>query len=172
MWEKNFLSEKKSFTRVENIPPGRKILCLIFRCRENPGEWILLYRASLSSLQEEIKISLIFLVWKYLHGTFNTFVLVKNRDCVSISFFCRGCSCQWSWSQTLTKPNQKSFKAKPKFPEIENSECFLLQVKIWFQNHRYKHKRQAKEKAMTETPGGSGSSPRRWDLHAVWSKVA
>ena len=24
----------------------------------------------------------------------------------SISLFCRGCSCQWSWSQTLTKPNQ------------------------------------------------------------------
>lgn len=27
---------------------------------------------------------------------------------------------------------------------------FLLQVKIWFQNHRYKCKRQAKEKAMAE----------------------
>lgn len=26
----------------------------------------------------------------------------------------------------------------------------LLQVKIWFQNHRYKCKRQAKEKAMAE----------------------
>jgi len=30
--------------------------------------------------------------------------------------------------------------------------CFIyvLQVKIWFQNHRYKCKRQAKEKAMAE----------------------
>lgn len=27
---------------------------------------------------------------------------------------------------------------------------FFLQVKIWFQNHRYKCKRQAKEKAMAE----------------------
>lgn len=27
---------------------------------------------------------------------------------------------------------------------------FLFQVKIWFQNHRYKCKRQAKEKAMAE----------------------
>jgi len=26
----------------------------------------------------------------------------------------------------------------------------FLQVKIWFQNHRYKCKRQAKEKAMAE----------------------
>lgn len=26
----------------------------------------------------------------------------------------------------------------------------VLQVKIWFQNHRYKCKRQAKEKAMAE----------------------
>lgn len=26
----------------------------------------------------------------------------------------------------------------------------LFQVKIWFQNHRYKCKRQAKEKAMAE----------------------
>lgn len=26
----------------------------------------------------------------------------------------------------------------------------ILQVKIWFQNHRYKCKRQAKEKAMAE----------------------
>ena len=33
-------------------------------------------------------------------------------------------------------------------------------MKIWFQNHRYKHKRQAKEKAMTETSNPS-SSPRR-----------
>ncbi len=33
-----------------------------------------------------------------------------------------------------------------------------FQVKIWFQNHRYKCKRQAKEKLMTE-PGGT--SPRR-----------
>ena len=31
-------------------------------------------------------------------------------------------------------------------------------MKIWFQNHRYKHKRQAKEKAMTEP---SPASPRR-----------
>ena len=30
-------------------------------------------------------------------------------------------------------------------------------MKIWFQNHRYKHKRQAKEKAMTD----NGNSPRR-----------
>lgn len=31
-------------------------------------------------------------------------------------------------------------------------ECliYVLQVKIWFQNHRYKCKRQAKEKAMAE----------------------
>ena len=34
---------------------------------------------------------------------------------------------------------------------------FTFQVKIWFQNHRYKQKRQAKEKAMTEP----SSSPRR-----------
>lgn len=34
----------------------------------------------------------------------------------------------------------------------------IFQVKIWFQNHRYKCKRQAKEKLMTE-PGGT--SPRR-----------
>ena len=27
---------------------------------------------------------------------------------------------------------------------------FFFQVKIWFQNHRYKYKRQAKEKSMTE----------------------
>lgn len=27
---------------------------------------------------------------------------------------------------------------------------YFLQVKIWFQNHRYKCKRQAKEKAMAE----------------------
>ena len=32
-----------------------------------------------------------------------------------------------------------------------------FQVKIWFQNHRYKFKRQAKEKAMSEQAG----SPRR-----------
>ena len=32
-------------------------------------------------------------------------------------------------------------------------------MKIWFQNHRYKQKRQAKEKAMTES--GPSSSPRR-----------
>lgn len=33
----------------------------------------------------------------------------------------------------------------------------VLQVKIWFQNHRYKCKRQAKEKAMSET-SSSGNS--------------
>ena len=30
-----------------------------------------------------------------------------------------------------------------------------LQVKIWFQNHRYKYKRQAKEKAMSESSPSS-----------------
>lgn len=37
--------------------------------------------------------------------------------------------------------------------QITNSTPTLplsLQVKIWFQNHRYKCKRQAKEKAMAE----------------------
>lgn len=33
---------------------------------------------------------------------------------------------------------------------IDFNEYPLLQVKIWFQNHRYKCKRQAKEKAMAE----------------------
>jgi len=46
-------------------------------------------------------------------------------------------------------------------PEREHLASLIhlspTQVKIWFQNHRYEHKRQAKEKAMTETPG----SPRR-----------
>lgn len=32
----------------------------------------------------------------------------------------------------------------------ENMSNFVFQVKIWFQNHRYKCKRQAKEKAMAE----------------------
>ena len=31
----------------------------------------------------------------------------------------------------------------------------VLQVKIWFQNHRYKYKRQAKEKAMSESSPNS-----------------
>lgn len=36
--------------------------------------------------------------------------------------------------------------------------CFVhKKVKIWFQNHRYKCKRQAKEKAMSESPGSTGS---------------
>ncbi|XP_047735739.1 homeobox protein Nkx-2.1-like [Hyalella azteca] len=37
------------------------------------------------------------------------------------------------------------------------------QVKIWFQNHRYKMKRAAKEKAMAEQPSGNSAttSPRR-----------
>ena len=30
-----------------------------------------------------------------------------------------------------------------------------FQVKIWFQNHRYKYKRQAKEKAMAEQPSSN-----------------
>merc|ERR1719225_2473503 len=50
-------------------------------------------------------------------------------------------------------------------PEREHLASLIhlspTQVKIWFQNHRYGHKRQAKEKAMTETSGGAGSSPRR-----------
>jgi len=49
-------------------------------------------------------------------------------------------------------------------PEREHLASLIhltpTQVKIWFQNHRYKHKRQAKEKAMTET-SNPGSSPRR-----------
>merc|ERR1719225_271661 len=48
-------------------------------------------------------------------------------------------------------------------PEREHLASLIhlspTQVKIWFQNHRYKHKRQAKEKAMTES--GPSSSPRR-----------
>jgi len=47
-------------------------------------------------------------------------------------------------------------------PEREHLASLIhlspTQVKIWFQNHRYKHKRQAKEKAMTEP---SPASPRR-----------
>nr|XP_040565138.1 homeobox protein Nkx-2.1-like [Lepeophtheirus salmonis] len=39
-------------------------------------------------------------------------------------------------------------------PEREHLASLIhltpTQVKIWFQNHRYKHKRQAKEKAMSE----------------------
>ena len=38
-----------------------------------------------------------------------------------------------------------------------NLFCPKLKVKIWFQNHRYKCKRQAKEKAMSESPGSTGS---------------
>ncbi|OXA60401.1 homeobox protein Nkx-2.1 [Folsomia candida] len=49
-------------------------------------------------------------------------------------------------------------------PEREHLASLIhltpTQVKIWFQNHRYKCKRQAKEKAMAET-NHSQSSPRR-----------
>ena len=31
----------------------------------------------------------------------------------------------------------------------------FLQLKVWFQNHRYKYKRQAKEKSMTESSPNS-----------------
>jgi hypothetical protein len=47
----------------------------------------------------------------------------------------------------------------------------LLQVKIWFQNHRYKCKRQAKEKAMAEqnqhnqVSAGLILSQQKWDVH-------
>lgn len=34
--------------------------------------------------------------------------------------------------------------------ECKMMNFFHFQVKIWFQNHRYKCKRQAKEKAMAE----------------------
>lgn len=33
---------------------------------------------------------------------------------------------------------------------LNNLHNVFFQVKIWFQNHRYKCKRQAKEKAMAE----------------------
>merc|ERR1712223_1553657 len=53
-------------------------------------------------------------------------------------------------------------------PEREHLASLIhltpTQVKIWFQNHRYKYKRQAKEKSMTEhSPSSqpSQSSPRR-----------
>nr|XP_045605014.1 homeobox protein Nkx-2.1-like [Procambarus clarkii] len=53
-------------------------------------------------------------------------------------------------------------------PEIEQLAALIhltpTQVKIWFQNHRYKMKRAAKEKAMSEqTPSSnqSATSPRR-----------
>jgi len=53
-------------------------------------------------------------------------------------------------------------------PEREHLASLIhltpTQVKIWFQNHRYKYKRQAKEKAMSESSPNSQtsqSSPRR-----------
>ncbi|TRY71857.1 hypothetical protein TCAL_03158 [Tigriopus californicus] len=51
-------------------------------------------------------------------------------------------------------------------PEREHLASLIhltpTQVKIWFQNHRYKYKRQAKEKAMSEQSTDSNvSSPRR-----------
>ncbi|CAL8090200.1 unnamed protein product [Orchesella dallaii] len=50
-------------------------------------------------------------------------------------------------------------------PEREHLASLIhltpTQVKIWFQNHRYKCKRQAKEKAMAEQSSQSQSSPRR-----------
>merc|ERR1712223_1069041 len=53
-------------------------------------------------------------------------------------------------------------------PEREHLASLIhltpTQVKIWFQNHRYKYKRQAKEKAMSESSPNSQTSqnsPRR-----------
>uniref|UniRef100_T1JDL6 Homeobox protein ceh-24 n=1 Tax=Strigamia maritima TaxID=126957 RepID=T1JDL6_STRMM len=50
-------------------------------------------------------------------------------------------------------------------PEREHLASLIhltpTQVKIWFQNHRYKCKRQAKEKAMAEQNAQNQSSPRR-----------
>jgi hypothetical protein len=44
-------------------------------------------------------------------------------------------------------------------PEREHLASLIhlspTQVKIWFQNHRYKHKRQAKEKAMSDHPSNT-----------------
>lgn len=46
----------------------------------------------------------------------------------------------------------------------------LLQVKIWFQNHRYKCKRQAKEKAMAEQ--NQHNQVIRTYIHNVLLKIA
>ncbi|XP_074596940.1 thyroid transcription factor 1-like isoform X2 [Brevipalpus obovatus] len=45
------------------------------------------------------------------------------------------------------------------------------QVKIWFQNHRYKCKRQQKEKNMSESPGSNGSSGQQATSAASVSSV-
>ncbi|KFM64853.1 Homeobox protein Nkx-2.4, partial [Stegodyphus mimosarum] len=50
-------------------------------------------------------------------------------------------------------------------PEREHLASLIhltpTQVKIWFQNHRYKCKRQAKEKAMAEQQQSQSQSPRK-----------
>ncbi|KAG8199112.1 hypothetical protein JTE90_016249 [Oedothorax gibbosus] len=50
-------------------------------------------------------------------------------------------------------------------PEREHLASLIhltpTQVKIWFQNHRYKCKRQAKEKAMAEQQQSTSTSPRK-----------
>ena len=176
-----FCAVKKSYepgrntSREENIGgnsfPGRKVICWGKIVWKGPQKDFFLENQHLSGLLTN-SLKLISCKEILFMESSNKLALIQ-KDCV-FHLLLSAVGPRVSGAGARPSPNQtkQSFWAKPKFPEIEaknrpqNSKWapFLLQVKIWFQNHRYKHKRQAKEKAMTETPGGSGSSPRRWAL--------
>ncbi|XP_026332852.1 homeobox protein Nkx-2.1-like [Hyposmocoma kahamanoa] len=70
-------------------------------------------------------------------------------------------ACAGADSKPMQFPLAQRRKRRVLFTQAQVSE--IVYVKIWFQNHRYKCKRQAKEKAMAEQNqhNQSSSSPRR-----------